>query len=321
MSIRPNLASAALLLALTSGPAVAEVAIPYTFQAGEKAMAAEVNANFAALRDALNEALERIDDLEAEIATLQANKALALGGYVELVPDPNVQNEYTVRFSGVNVQIVNGTGETHHSNGLGNLIVGYNEPRVGAPLCSNGQYDDENDCSNNGAVWSDSHKSGSHNIVGGDGNAYSSHGGLVVGSGNAITHAFASVSGGSENTASGPWSSVGAGEKNIASGPVSSVSGGSSNAASSPQSSVSGGIANIASGPASSVSGGDNNTASGPVSSVSGGSYNTASGMQSSVSGGGTNVAGGVVSSILGGTLQEIESNGLGESIPPIPVE
>src|SRR5258705_97292 len=34
----------------------------------------------------------------------------------------------TIRFSGVNVQIVNGLGATETVNGVGNLIVGYNEP-------------------------------------------------------------------------------------------------------------------------------------------------------------------------------------------------
>lgn len=317
MPIRPHLAPVALLLALGAGPAIAEVAIPYTFQSGQKAMASEVNANFAALRDALNDALERIEELETELATLQANNALTLGEYVELVPDPNVQNEYTVRFTGVNVQIVNGAGVTHESNGLGNLIVGYNEPRVGTALCSNGEYSDENSCISNGGIWSENHKSGSHNIVGGDGNAYSSHGGLVIGASNAITHAFASVSGGLGNVASGPLSSVTAGDSNIASGPASSITGGSVNMASGTWSSISGGTVNTAAGDLSSVTGGDHNAASGDLSSVSGGSYNLASGVQSSVSGGGGNTAAGSYSSVLGGTEQQAST--MGQAIPAVP--
>ena len=314
MYIRKHFVPGALLLALGTSPAIAEVEIPHTFQPGGKAVAAEVNANFAALRDALNAAFTRIDELEAQLAELQGNSALALHEHVEVIPDPYIQNEYTVRFSGVNVQIVNGMGVTHQSNGLGNLIVGYNEPRSGVSICSKGGHDNDNDCVADSGIWATNHKSGSHNIVGGDGNAYSSHGGLIVGSSNAITHAFASVSGGSGNTASGPWSSISGGGSNVASGDVSSISGGDTNVASGPVSSVTGGSGNVASGPVSSVTGGSENAASGPVSSVSGGASNVASGVQSSVSGGGSNTAAGVVSSVLGGTAQQ--ANVLGQTIP-----
>ena len=47
---------------------------------------------------------------------------------LDLVSDPNADGEMTTRFSGENVQVVNGTGQTDGpSNGTGNLIVGYNE--------------------------------------------------------------------------------------------------------------------------------------------------------------------------------------------------
>ena len=91
-----------------------------------------------------------------------------------------------VTFSGVNVHIVNGTGTTDGTvNGLGNLIVGYNESR---------------DLGNN--------RTGSHNIVVGDRLNYSSYGGLVVGNFNTISGSYASVSGGYGNTAKGFSSSV-----------------------------------------------------------------------------------------------------------------
>lgn len=301
MRVQRHLVPGVLLLALAAGPLHAEVAIPHTFQAGEAAVAAEVNANFAALRDGLNAALARIDELEAQVAELQGNSVLTLHDHVEIIPDPYVLNEYTVRFSGVNVQIVNGMGETHQSNGLGNLIVGYNEPRLGNVVCSKGEHDNENDCVSDSGTWSANHKSGSHNIVGGDRNAYSSHGGLVVGSGNVISHAFAVVSGGQSNIASGPWSSVSGGHGNIASGSVSSISGGDMNVASGDVSSVSGGSDNTASGHVSSVSGGSSNIAAGAVSSVSGGNENTASAVQSSISGGNANIASGTASSVVGG--------------------
>ena len=141
----------------------------------------------------------------------------------------------TIRFHGVNVQIVNGSGSTTGLvDGLGNLIVGYNELR--------GAGDD---------------RSGSHNLVVGKEHNFNSFGGLVAGFSNTLSGSHASVSGGQQNTASGYSSSVSGGTYNTASGNYSSVSGGRFNNASGNYSSVSGGRFNNASGYFSSVSGGN----------------------------------------------------------------
>ncbi len=193
-----------------------------------------------------------------------------------------MRNGNKIVFDGLNVQITNGLGATNGNpgnpdsdtttevNGLGNLIVGYDE--------------DINPYNVDGTPLSN--KSGSHNVIIGHGHNYSSFGGFVVGQDNIISDSYASVSGGNQNTASGIWSSVSGGFFNTASASRSSVSGGERNTASSPQSSVSAGLRNTASGIGSSVSGGIDNTASGPNSSVSGGDNNTASGTESTVSGG-----------------------------------
>ena len=184
-----------------------------------------------------------------------------------------------ITFSGVNVHIVNGTGTTDGAvNGLGNLVVGYNELR--------GSWDN---------------RTGSHNIVVGDEHNYSSYGGLVVGRWNTISGDWASVSGGKENSASGTGSSVSGGEENHASGGYSSVSGGYSNEASGLYTSVSGGEENHASDFFTSISGGSWNETGAYVSSVSGGEHNIASANYSSVSGGRYNEASGVYSSVSGG--------------------
>ena len=186
-----------------------------------------------------------------------------------------------VYFSGVNVHIRDGSGVTYCEgacNGVGNLIVGYDEERA-----------------------SGSDKSGSHNLIVGRNHNYPSYGGFVAGSGNTISGPESSVSGGFKNTASTQTSSVSGGEHNTSSGFASSVSGGSSNTAGFTASSVSGGSSNEASGWRSSVSGGVSNTASGEISSVSGGKDNTAFGVHSSVSGGFTNKAIGEKSSVSGG--------------------
>jgi hypothetical protein len=184
------------------------------------------------------------------------------------------REKHEIFITGANLHIVNGLGSTGCGpveepipdcpNGLGNLIVGYNEP----------------------SVFGGDVRTGSHNIVVGPEHSFSRFGGLVAGRFNTISGDFAAISGGMGNTASGEWSSV---------------SGGSANFAGGSGASVSGGFGNTASGSDSSVSGGDNNLASGDTSSVSGGSINTASGQGASVSGGKNNLASGGTSSVSGG--------------------
>ena len=143
----------------------------------------------------------------------------------------------TLRITGLNVQIVNGTGATASANGAGNLIVGYNEP--GSPA---------------GDV-----RTGSHNIVTGTLSSFASHGGIVAGYDNRILAPFASVTGGQLNRASGFVSSVSGGQANRAEGPVSSVAGGCQNVAIGYTSKVCGGIFNEAQGADSTIAGGISN--------------------------------------------------------------
>jgi len=200
----------------------------------------------------------------------------------------------TVRLSRANLQVVNGMGATNGNpedpnslqpgvagtNGVGNLIVGYNEARAG------------------------SMRTGSHNLVVGQGHAFERFGGVVNGRNNSIAAPFASVIGGQTNAASGSFSSVSGGQFNYATGESASVSGGRYNWATGHQSSVSGGRYNVASGDYASVSGGEVNRASGWSGSVSGGKGNEASGglfTPSSVSGGRFNEASGEYSTVSGG--------------------
>jgi hypothetical protein len=196
-----------------------------------------------------------------------------------------------VFITGANLHLVNGLGSTDCldeqfepipdcPNGLGNLIVGYNEPRP---------------------PDAETIRTGSHNVVVGQEHNFSRFGGLVVGAFNEISGDFASVSGGQRNTASGESSSVSGGGGNRASGERSSVSGGGVNQASGSRSFATGGFGNTASGESSSVIAGDTNTASGHEALVSGGQGNTASGEQSSVSGGQSNTASGLLAVVSGG--------------------
>src|SRR2546422_9307087 len=70
-----------------------------------------------------------------------------------------------VVITGANLRIVNGLGATDTTNGLGNLIVGYNESRQGVfctPLCTDT-------------------RTGSHNVSAGRAENLHSFGGLAVG--------------------------------------------------------------------------------------------------------------------------------------------
>jgi hypothetical protein len=147
--------------------------------------------------------------------------------------------------TGANLHIVNGLGSTNCGseeepipdcpNGLGNLIMGYNEPRGGGL---------------------EDIRTGSHNVVVGQQHNFSSFGGLVVSHFNTISGPLAVAIGGVGNTASGLSAVVIGGASNLASGLQAVVNSGEVNVASGGLSAVSGGVGNTASGDRSTVSGG-----------------------------------------------------------------
>lgn len=174
----------------------------------------------------------------------------------------------TVEFSAVNVQIINGSGSEATVNGDGNLVLGYDE-RAGT-------------------------QSGSHNLLLGSSNSYSSYGGLVGGTGNSLTNSFSSILGGSQNVASATTSTILGGYANRATSSYSTVGGGCSNLAGLGTPSVNAECTNTAAHPYgfASVSGGAANQAAGTAASASGGDFNLASDPYASVDGGCRNLAG-----------------------------
>src|SRR2546427_133798 len=94
----------------------------------------------------------------------------ALQTLLKGVTRTTVNGYATLRFSGLNLQVVNGSGSESTLNGLGNLIVGYA----------------------NDAGFS---RTGSHNLITGNFGGWASYGGLLAGSNNQITGGYASVSG------------------------------------------------------------------------------------------------------------------------------
>jgi hypothetical protein len=157
---------------------------------------------------------------------------------VEWIDDAKGGLVKTIRFTGVNVQIVNGLGATNGypadplsidpnltaTDGTGNLIIGYNE--FGNP---NGE-----------------DRTGSHNLCVGIQVNASSFGGQSVGFRNCIAGPYASVSGGTQNLASGYGASISGGNAGLASGQNAVITAGQLNVASGLRTAVHGGGSNHA---------------------------------------------------------------------------
>jgi hypothetical protein len=144
----------------------------------------------------------RVERLEAVVTQLGAKI-----GCIQTV------GTFDVIFDGCNVHIRNGSGDTETANGLGNLIIGYNE-----------RY--ENDRPH--VV-----RSGSHNLVVGPRHEYTGVGGFVAGQENTVSSKFASIAGGTDNVADNIGAAISGGFANRASGQFSTVSGGEANVATS----------------------------------------------------------------------------------------
>jgi hypothetical protein len=229
---------------------------------------------------------EKLADLSAE----QESKIAALLEHVK-VEEKGIDEKPTIQFTGANVQIVDGEGKTETTNGMGNLIVGYDE--------------------------SPGTQTGSHNLVLGSHQTFTSFGAVLGGIDDTASGPFSDVFG-MENVASGGHgASVTGGRKNTASGEDgASVSGGEENTASGEYAnSVSGGKGNTAAGEyANAVTGGEDNkagagsTLDNGAESVTGGYENTASGEEPghavgvAISGGARNIAYYFSDSISGGT-------------------
>ena len=247
-------------------------------QAGLEALRAELAAGAGELEAAIaanTAAMATIRGLQQEEAAVLSHLSV-----IQLPVDDQGASATTIRLSGANLQVVNGSGATEgEAAGLGNLIVGYQESR------ENG-----ND------------RTGSHNLVVGRRNNYSSWGSQVVGSSNTASGLLASVCGGEGNTASGDFAVVGGGVSNIAEGPGSLVGGGRGNAALGIDSVVSGGRENRAEGFICAVGGGGNNTAANQFNVIGGGERNESSADHATIAGGRSNRALGVQSTVGGGT-------------------
>lgn len=189
---------------------------------------------------------------QEEIATLQGQiqaQQQALETFAPLlnlvsVAERSSFGQNTWNLSGLNIRLDNGTGTTYgESNGLGNLILGYNEDE-------GGHRNEE------GSLVAGEVRVGSHNLVVGAGHTYGSNGSLLGGYNNSLFGQGAAILSGQASLATGTWSAILGGLDNRATATNTCISGGHSNTASGDRASVSGGLLNISAGIATSILGG-----------------------------------------------------------------
>ena len=107
----------------------------------------------------------------AGFSTEQREKLKAILPYIKYTAS-GIAGKPTIVFSGVNVQVVDGEGKTESVNGEGNLVIGYDE---------NGKHHAQ---------------TGSHDVILGEEEEFTSVGGMVMGYSNTIAAPFATVTGG-----------------------------------------------------------------------------------------------------------------------------
>ncbi len=299
------------LCLLTTG-ALAQ-GLPNSFTNGQIADANQINANFefvntraTTVAEDLSSAETRIDELSAQLSTFneqlaQLNErfdnlgsvltAQNLAKLEQILPFMSVvqidgldgSSSDTILFEGVNLQIANGSGSTAQVNGAGNLIIGYHE--LASPVASAPQ----------------NFRSGSHNVILGRGNAYTSFGGIVAGSTNTIAGPDSSVLSGGANRAVGESCIVLTGLLNVADGVQGAVVTGRRNTTDGAGSAVVGGEDNLASGTRSAVVGGRIGLASGSGAVTVGGNNGRSTGIETVTVGGFTSSASGIRSTAVGG--------------------
>jgi hypothetical protein len=158
------------------------------------------NDKLKGLPDALGTMKTSVDTMQTSVATTQVSvktletktaDSIALSQYVKVDTKeiPGMIGPH-ILITGANVHVRSGSGFTNDNGtptGLGNLIIGYNENTMPTPILV---------------------RNGSHNLVGGGMNSFSSVGGIVFGYQNTISGPYANVVGGSVNLAQGLNSTV-----------------------------------------------------------------------------------------------------------------
>jgi len=227
------------------------------------------------LEEAFLMMMGQIAALQQQVETLQAQVIPGLSDHLSVVDDE------TLLVTGANLQVVNGNGITSSANGVGNVIIGYNE-----------------------ADSATNERGGSHNLVLGRYNQYSSFSGIVHGLRNSVLNDESAVIAGSNNLVSGVRSAVMGGDQNTASGnKVVAIGGGN----------------NEAKGSIAIALGGQENTVDLVGSVAIGGRSNQALGGYSVLVGGGDNITRGYKSVLMGGEHNEtLDQDGVNDQFSAV---
>ena len=251
----------------------------------------------------------QITALQSQVASLEASAVPGLGDYVS-VDD----SAHTVLVSGANLQVHNGYG-ANWSNGLGNVIVGYNQ------LQAEQDPVDTRNGSHNMVIGNGHYYTGMHNLISGGTNRALGSGGVIFGYNNKTWDNANVVLGGANNAAYGSACAILGGVLNITNGVENVVIGGQSNQTNGQKNVVLGGKENVASGWDGVIAGGDENSLIAGFGSIVGGQSNSI-GTDSTdtrftaVVGGRFNVIQvGYANSIFGGINNRCEPASLDESI------
>jgi hypothetical protein len=214
------------------------------------------------------------DDIWLSLDDLETSRETA-DNFLNFV---TVSSTGNIVFEDTNLIVRNNSGSTDgDTDGKGNIIIGYNE------------------------IDDDSARSGSHNLVLGVANSYSSHSGIIAGYDNVQLAEYSSILGGTQNTTTAERSVIAAGQSNVTAGPDSVVIAGHSNHAEGQGSVAVAGLSNFSSGLFTAIVSGTANDATAPYAAVVAGSGNEATGESSTVIGGQLNEAAGPASVVLGG--------------------
>ncbi|MEL6196038.1 MAG: hypothetical protein AAFQ77_03180 [Myxococcota bacterium] len=216
---------------------------------------------------ALAEAVAALETDVQRIDTQLTDQSPALTSLSDLLAYLTVDSDAdTVTFSGANISILNGAGDTYTANGLGNLFLGYASTTREVGECVAG-VDAGDICLNDSSCTGSScdfeipaPRSGSHNLYVGDGHLGTGSGSILAGldgtasadhtflagQGNVVSAQYASIPGGRFGEASAIGASICGGNGGLASGTDSSISGGSLGRATAQSATVSGGLSQVA---------------------------------------------------------------------------
>ena len=192
-SILTLLALTTLAIAVKAEPNGQSNFVPWApkHENGVKALEAEI----VALQKEIAQIQSTNAALQRQVNLIASNPSLQIGPFVSV--DPNPENGVTgpnIVFTGANLHIVNGALGTGKVNGLGNLIIGYDEATTLNP----------------------GDRSGSHTLVMGEYNTFTSHafGGVVFGTNNRLDSFFTSILGGTNNLGQSTSSVIVGGDSN-----------------------------------------------------------------------------------------------------------